>query len=56
MKVLNLNQPTEKEITNVLHNILNKESSSFNLAENKWMVTDVFTKANKDLRSAIQLL
>jgi len=56
VRKLALNQPTEKEITKVLLDILNKESFSFNIAENKAMVTDVVAKSNKDLRSAIQLL
>ena len=58
VKQLSINQPTDKEIEKVLHYIVNKEmsSASNNIAINKFQVDDIKTKANRDLRSAIQLL
>ena len=40
MKVLSLNQPTDKEIEKVLFNIINKEGAS-NIAINKYQIEDI---------------
>lgn len=54
---LKINPPTDKEIEKVLHQICNKEgANSSNIALNKFQIEDIKVKANRDLRSAIQLL
>ncbi len=56
VRTLSLNPPTEKEIEKILFSILDKEVHSLNIAQNKFMIQDIKIKANRDLRSAIQLL
>ena len=53
---LKLNQPTENEVKRVLTNILECEMGSGGVIEHKATIDDVKVKANKDMRSAIQLL
>ena len=54
---LKINPPTDKEIEKVLFGIINKEgANSYNIALNKFQIEDIKHKANRDLRSAIQLL
>lgn len=55
MKTFSINPPTDKEIEKVLYTIINKEGAN-NLALNKFQIEDIKIKANRDLRSAIQLL
>lgn len=55
VKSLSFNPPTDKEIEKVLYNIINKEGAS-NIAINKYQIEDIKQKANRDIRSAIQLL
>ena len=55
VKQLSINPPTDREIEKVLFNIINKEGGT-NLAVNKFQIDDIKQKANRDLRSAIQLL
>ena len=53
---LKLNQPTENEIKKQLVNILEQEMGGEGVVHNKGIIEDVKVKANKDMRSAIQLL
>lgn len=55
IKTMSINPPTDKEIEKVLYTIINKEGAT-NLAINKFQIEDIKQKANKDMRSAIQLL
>ena len=55
VKQLSISPPTDREIEKVLFNIINKEGGT-NLAVNKFQIDDIKQKANRDLRSAIQLL
>ena len=55
-KKLKLNQPTENEIKKVLGNILENEIGGHGANESKGIIDDVKVKANKDLRSAVQLM
>ena len=54
---IKFNPPTTNEIDKILHDIINRECGfNCNLALNKFQIEDIKIKANKDLRSAIQLL
>ena len=54
---LKINPPTDRETDKILHDIVNKEcGTNSNIALNKFQIEDIKIKANKDLRSAIQLL
>lgn len=55
VKQLSINPPTEKEIEKVLFEIATKEGLE-NIAMNKHQISDIKQKANRDMRSAIQLL
>ena len=57
VQTLKINPPTDKEIEKVLFSIINKEgANNNNIALNKFQIEDIKQKANRDLRSAIQLL